>query len=132
MSFWSRVGVQINDLSCFKASCDQHDIEFEQCKDPDFKQAGYKVYAFLKDKSRGRRGYDGYLVEDGGGFKMIVDNDPNYSMITRRLGRNGGKLGRDYTKGVITKGVRKSGKMVDWAREQDDGSIVMKVSSLQL
>ncbi len=132
MSFWMRVGVKIEDLECFKQSCRQNSVRFDENQDTNFKMQGFAVHATLTDTKVNERGRmnTGYLVKDGGGFKVIVDNDPHYSSLTKRLGKNGGKLTRDYTSGVISKGVVRGGGMINSVKEQPDGSVVIKATAL--
>ncbi len=131
MSFWSRLGIAIQDLECFKASCAEHDVSYEENQDANFKMQGMPVHATLKDlKAEGYGSNSAYLVRDGGAYKIVVDNDVNWSTFSRRLGTNGGKVARDYTKGVVMKGVKRNGGMINLVQEQPDGSIIMKVSAL--
>jgi hypothetical protein len=59
---------------------------------------------------------------------MEMDTDPYYNTIVKRLGDNGGRLGRDYTELVIRKEARKSGGMITQAIEQEDGSKILRVA----
>lgn len=123
MSFWAKIGMVINDLGCFRASCQKHGIEYTHNEDQNFKQQGLLVQATLRDTEGGSTAY---LVQDGGGYRVIVDNDPNYSSITRRLGRNGGKLTRDYTVNVAEKQVSSAGGYITSCEEQPDGGMIVK------
>ena len=129
MSFWAKVGVVISDLGCFKNSCNQHDVEYVENTDPAFKMQGFEVHATLRDKGRGQ-GFrrDAFLVRGGGGFRLLIDNDPHYSSLTNRLGRNGGKLTRDYTKEFVARGIRRKGRRIRRVIENPDGSLVLKVA----
>jgi hypothetical protein len=131
MSFWTKCGVTINDLECFRQSCRQNGVEYIVNEDPNFKMQGGEVVAILRDTQRGA-GYarEGYLIRSEGAHKVVLDNDPNYSSLTRRLGRNGGKLTRGYTEGVITKGVKRNNAFISSREEQPDGSIVMKIQKV--
>ena len=128
MSFWMKLGLEINDLGCFKESCKKHDVTFEENQNRDFRWQGHKVAAFLKNKNEGH--VTAYLVEDGGGFKLMLDNDAGYSYLTRRLGQNGGKLTKDYSVSVIKKQVSNSGGFVNSEIEQPDGSVLLRVSTM--
>lgn len=132
MSFWMRLGLAITDIEIFKNMCERYDVEYEECQDPNFWMQGDKVHAILTDRqNRGVQGRNkAYLVQSGGAFKLVMDNDVNYSSIARRVGRNGGKMTRDYAAGVIKKQVRMAGGMVLSQNEQPDGSIVMKASTM--
>ncbi len=125
MSFWSRVGVKIQDLECFKQSCRQHDILYEENQDENFQTGGGKVVATLKDQ---KGGSTAYLIQKGGAIQLYMDTDPRYSSITKRLGRNGGKLTRDYTAGVLRKNIKRSGGMINKVEEQADGSLVVRAN----
>ena len=128
MSNWAKLGITINDLSCFKASCSQNGVEYIKNEDANYHHNGMPVEAILKDlHPQGRAGRDGYLVRADGAFKVVVDNDPNYSSITRRLGRNGGRLTRDYTTEKIRKNVAAAGGMINSMNEADDGSVVVRI-----
>lgn len=126
MSFWSRVGVKIQDLECFRQSCRQHDILYEENLDEHFKMGDGKVVATLKDQ---KGGSTAYLIQKGGAIQLYMDTDPRYSSITKRLGRNGGKLTRDYTAGVLRKNIKKSGGIINKFEEQADGSLLVKVQA---
>lgn len=126
MSFWTRLGLKISDLECFKESCRRHGIEYVENQDKNFKIRGFNVHAILNDQTAGAQ-RQGFLVRDGGAFKMVVDNDASYSTISKRLGRNGGKLTRDYAHNVVKKGVARSGAMINSCKERADGSLVLRV-----
>jgi len=121
--------VVISDLECFKRSCDQQSVEYIENTDANFKMRGYEVQATLRDQVGGGRGSrrEAFLVKDGGGFRLIIDNDPRYSSLTGRLGRNGGKLTRGYSQSFIEKGVRRKGGRIKNRTENPDGSLVLKV-----
>ena len=124
MSFWAKIkGVQIQDLSVFQRVCEKHDITYEQNQDVNFKMNNYRVHAVLSDRRGSSRAY---VVNDGGGFRLVIDNDANYSSLSRRLGTNGGRLTRDYTSEFIQQGVRRKGGSVT-TMEQPDGSLVLRV-----
>jgi len=128
MSFWMKLGMEINDLAVFKNSCKEHDVEYQENKDPNFSFHGAPVEATLRIK--GSRNNGAYLTREGGGFKMHMDNNTNYSDFSRTVGRNGGKLTRDYSVGVIKKQVGASGGMINSALEQPDGSILLRVATM--
>lgn len=132
MSFWAKVETKINDLECFKQSCRQHNIKYEANEDSNFKHQGKNVIAILTDMNEGGPNYSrqAFLVESGGGISLSLDNHVGYGSIATRLGQNGGKLVRDYTKNVIEKGVVRNGGMVSHVVENPDGSLVMKVTAL--
>lgn len=120
MSFWARVGTKITDLECFKASCAEHEIDYEVNEDVNFKMGGSKVVATLRDrKTRGHA----YLIEKMGAIQLFIDSDARYSPMGARIGANGGKLVRDYSKGVVEKNVRRSGGFITSREELPDGSL---------
>ena len=129
MSFWAKCGVTINDLECFRQSCRQNGVTFELNEDPNFTWQGSPVYALLHDTISGKT-RQGFLLREGGAFKLAMDTDASYSQLTKRLGKGGGILCRDYTQGVVEKGVRDAGGMVNSVVEQADGSIVMRIAAL--
>ena len=131
-SFWMRLGVAITDLTVFKESCKQHGIEYELNEDEGKQWSGCPLHATLRDTQKeGRFGCNtAYLVREGGDYRLSVDNDPSYSSITNRLGKNGGKLTRDYTTKEKIQQVQRAGGMINSCVEQPDGSILLKVSSL--
>jgi hypothetical protein len=132
MSFWAKLGLKILDLECFMKACADHDVEYKKNEDVNYKWQGNPVEAVLTDKKAGSHSYgsNAYLVRADGAYKLMIDNDAHYSTITARVGSNGGKITRDYTKAVIEKGVRRNGGMVNFVNEQPDGSIIMKISSM--
>jgi hypothetical protein len=116
MSFWMKAGISITDLECFKMQCAKHQVEYELNQDPNFRIQGLPVHAFLRDKVRtDMAGTEGFLVRDGGAFKLVVDNDQNFSSLTR-----------DYTQDVLSMKIASNGGMVDYTEQMDDGSVVMK------
>ena len=131
MSFWTRCGVTINDLECFRQSCRQNEVEYIENEDPNFKMQGGEVVAILRDKTRtGGYAREGYLIRADGAHKVVLDNDPNYSSLTKRLGRNGGKLTRGYAEGVVTKGVKKNNAFIASRKEEADGSVILKIQKV--
>ena len=125
MSFWCKLGVAISDLGCFKMSCEEHDISYELLeKGNTMQQSGRPVHAILRDRQGGSVAY---LVKEGGGYKVVVDSDPNYSSITKRTGT---KLTRDYAVNVVRQGANRSGAIVNGVTEQPDGSIVMRIAAV--
>lgn len=129
MSFWVKSGIKINDLEVFKSQCQKWQVSYEINQDANFKWQGFPVHATLTDQVD-IHGYqrNGFLVREGGGYKLMVDNDPKYSTLTARLGANGGKMCRDYATEVFKNQVSNAGGFIDYSREMDDGSVVMKVS----
>ena len=129
MSFWMKMGLTISDLTCFKQSCKKNGIDYVLNEDENLYMQGMKVHAILNDTVPGGPSYSrsGFLVRDGGGYKVIIDNDPNYSSITNRLGKNGGLLTRNYAEAVVKKNVAMSGGFVQSTQEQPDGSVLLRV-----
>lgn len=125
MSFWTRLGLTITNVEMFKNMCEQHGVEYIANTNPQTQMQGGKLVATLKD-SQGRYG-QAYLVESGGGIKMLWDNDRNYNSLNR-LGSNGGKLTRDYSAETIRSNVRASGGIITSYREESDGSIILKAA----
>ena len=129
MSFWLRCGLVISDLEMFKQSCKKNGVEYRVNEDSNLEMQGMKVHAFLQDTVPGGPSYrrNATLVRDGGGYKLIIDNDARYSSLTNRLGQNGGRLTRDYAENVVKKNVVMSGGMVQSTQEQPDGSVLIRV-----
>lgn len=133
MSFWSRIGVTINDLECFRQSCKKNGVTMELNQDKNFTWQGSPVHAFLHDEKNmtlntGPR--QGFLLREGGAFKLAMDTDLSYSPMHKRLGKNGGILCRDYTQSVVEKEVKAAGGMINSAVEQADGSVVLRIAAL--
>lgn len=126
MSFWSKIGVKITDLGCFKQSCTQHGIEYIENTDSNKLINGLGVQAELRDLQGPNHAF---LLKDGGAFRLYMDTDAHYSSITKRLGRNGGKLTRDYAANVVQQQVANSGGFVANSVENPDGSLVLRVQS---
>ena len=125
MSFWAKVGVKVTDMDCFKASCRKHGIEFKDAREGDMYN-NYRLRANLYDPAT--RG-SARLVYDGGAFRIMMDTDAGYSAMTRKLGKNGGVLSRDYTREVIDKNISASGGYVTDCEELKDGSLLIKASN---
>ena len=128
MSFWLKLGLEINDLTVFKESCKINNVRYEQNEDSNFQFRGAPVEATLFNAQD--RNLSAYLTREGGGYKLHLDNDANYNNLTHSVGRNGGKLTQDYSVNVIRKQVRQSGGMVNMVTEQPDGSMLMRVSTM--
>ena len=118
MSFWASLGVTIQDLGCFREACKQNGIEYTENEDERFQYQGLTVVAMLRDMHGSG---NGYVVEEKGALRVKMDIDPHYNSIIRRLGRGGGKLGRDYSEMVIRKEARRRGGMVTRTTEDKDG-----------
>lgn len=127
MSFWSQLTVKITDLECFKQSCIKHQVECRENEDSHFTMQNMPVKAILQDQ-KGRS--QAYLIGEKGAFRLVIDNDVRYSSLTGRLGVNGGLLMRDYTTSVVAKGVRRAGGMVNSTQVREDGSVLLRVSTL--
>lgn len=120
MSFWLKLGLAITDIECFKAGCREHGFEYQPIDDPNFMMQGKKVVGTINQNQ-------GFLVQDSGAFRLVVDNDPNYSQVTRKVGKNGGELTRSYAENVVEKNVMLSGGYVESREEQKDGSLILTV-----
>jgi len=127
MSFWAKCTTKITDLTCFKESCRQNDVTYEDVSKSGMQRNGCTVQAVIRD-NKGRS--SAYLLRDQGAFRLMIDSDANYSSITKRLGKNGGRLTRDYAVGAITKNVRQSNAMINSISEQPDGSMVIRISAV--
>ena len=125
MSFWTKVATKINDLNCFKASCAEHEIAYEENQDENFKVGGGKVIATLRDKKT--RGH-AFLIEKMGAVQLFIDTDASYNPMTGRLGANGGKLVRDYSRGVVEKNIKRSGGFITSTEELPDGSLCLRAA----
>jgi hypothetical protein len=124
MSFWATLGVRIEDLECFKQSCRQNEIEYRENMDENKRHNGFPVVATIHDR-RGT-GY-GVLVRREGAIKIEMDTDPGYNSIVNRLGRNGGRLGRDYAEMIVKKQAKKSRGRVLRTIEEPDGWLTVRV-----
>jgi hypothetical protein len=125
MSFWSKLGVTINDLGCFKKACESWNVDYEEVeKGRSMHSQGLPVHAVLKDREGGSVAY---LCKEGGAFRVVMDTDVNYSTIAKRCGT---KLTRDYAANVVRKGVAKSGGIINGVQEQPDGSVIMRIAAV--
>ena len=125
MSFWSKLGVVISDLGCFKSACDLHNISYEELAVGTMRNQGMEVHAVLKDREGNKS--TAYLCKEGGGFRVVMDTDVNYSSIAKRCGT---KLTRDYATEVVRKGVARSGAVINGVQEQPDGSVIMRIAAV--
>ena len=132
MSFWSKIGTEIKNLEMFKAACEQHEVKYEDVSAKGMMRNGLKVQAILTDTKGKGYSNNAFLVQekDSESFKMEIDNDIHYSTLSARLGANGGKLVRDYTRQVVELGIKRNGGCINFVTEQPDGSLLMKVSRM--
>lgn len=128
MSFWSRLGLSIGDLTVFQNMCQRHGVEYIANPDQNFTMQGGRVVATLRD-TRGGGGYsrDAYIIALQGSHKLVWDNDQNYSTLSRRLGQNGGDLTRDYTTEVIRNESVANGGFIMSQEMEADGSVLLRV-----
>lgn len=131
MSFWSKCKTSITDLTCFREACRKNNIAVTEVTDGQ-RMNGLPVRLILKDQDPNRRGYrqEAYLVEDGGAFSLIVDDDRGYSSISGRLGKNGGRLVRDYAEQVVEQQITMNGGMIENREETADGGIVLRIAAV--
>ncbi len=130
MSFWTKVGVKITDIECFKQACRQYDIEYRENTDDTFRWQGSRIVAVLRDLGQNAQNYyssQAFLVESDGALKVVMNTDSQYSSLAARVGS---KLTRDYTQNVVIKGVRKSGGLINSIQEQPDGSVIVKITAV--
>jgi len=126
MSFWTRLGVQITDLNCFKESCRKNNVRYIEETNPEAQWQGMRIQARLEDQE-GRS--HAFLCEYQGGFRVVLDTDAHYSSLTKRLGANGGKLTQSYAIGVAEKQIGLAGGMVIGKENLEDGSVVIRASA---
>jgi hypothetical protein len=130
MSMMAQVsGVEITDLDCLKKVCDKHDgLVFEQGSTEhgtDYK--GRRIVGVLKDLNGGAYSNYALLVETGGkGCGIVVDNDSRYSSISKRFGKDCGRLIRDYSCARLKKGMARHGGMLTSSKVGTDGTVTMK------
>lgn len=128
MSFWAKIhGVKIEDLSCFQAACLKNHVNYVANEDENFFMNDDPVVATLTDQ-KGRS--NAYLVRSGGAIHLEIDNDANYSSLTKRLGKNGGMLMRDYVQNVVEDKVTSNGGFVNTAEVTADGGMLLRVSTM--
>ena len=85
---------------------------------------GMKVHAVLTDRQGGSRAY---LCLDGGGYRVVMDQDPNYSSIAKRCGT---KLTRDYAVNAVRKGISRSNGIINGVTENADGSVTIRAAAV--
>jgi len=125
----TKVETRINDLSCFKATCKKHNVDYVENQDKNFHMKGFPVVATLQDLAPvGGYMKTAYVVEQEGVLALCWDNDQNYASLSNRLGKDGGILMRDYASGIIQRGVSMSGGMINSQEVLQDGSLVLKVA----
>ena len=125
ISFWSKINVTVRDLEVFKHACMKNDVRYDDVTGLGLTHMGFTVKARLWDaKSNGVA----FLMEDGGAYRVSIDNDARYSSITHRLGQNAGILMRDYTQAVVEKSVYAQGGQIVQRISNPDGSIILKMA----
>lgn len=130
MSNWTRIKRIINNLDVLKRCCEDHNVMFREVHGQQFQ--GMPVYAELTDKLNTVR-YDrhdtAYLCEaEEGGYTLAIDNDSNWSTLTKRLGRNGGDLMRSYSEELVMMDVVSQGGSSEWREVQPDRRVLIKIS----
>jgi len=114
MSFWASVKTQIKDLRTFEKVCNRNDVTFDR--------KGKNINMMMDGRVAG------YLTpSDGKAWTLNVDNDVSYSPFSRKFGKNGGTLMRDYAAEVVQVQMVANGGFVTSRSEQKDGSIVMRI-----
>lgn len=114
MSFWATLKTQIKDLRTFEKVCNRNGITLDR--------KGKNVNLAMNNRTVG------YLTPGNkGAWNLNVDNDPRYSEYTKKFGKNGGTVMRDYASEVVQTQMVANGGFVTSRQEQSDGSIVMKV-----
>jgi len=128
LSFWARLGLSIGDLTVMREMCRRHGVEYIENQDPNFTMNGGRVVATLRDMvGHGGVRRDAFIVSLQGTHKLVWDNDQNYSSLSKRLGRNGGDLTRDYTTEVIKKESVANGGFIMSEEREPDGSVLLRV-----
>ena len=128
MSQWSRVKVIVKNTELFKACCEKHGVAFNLNKDSQLQMQGMPVYGILQDQQETSHHSTAYLCAKANEqYQLVIDNDPNWCSITKRVGAGGGLIMRDYTEAVLRNGIRGRGGMVQSCSEQKDRSLLMKV-----
>lgn len=135
MSHYTKIDVAIKDVALFKRLCEKHNIAVQE------HESGIRVstlqgvllaVATLTDmEATGGYSRDAYLAKHGkikNAHQYIGDNDINYNTLAKRLGRNGGKLMRDYSEAIVKRSLQRKGATVTKRTVKEDGSIVMKVA----
>lgn len=133
MSQVVKIKTVIGDIQTFKTICAEHKLEFFEVGSEQFKKyfgssdnyRGQKIKALVKDTT----GYgNAYLVhgQKAGQYDLMIDNDGNYCSITKRLGKDGGLLTRDYAIAVIKKRLAASGARVRQVTTNKDQSITLR------
>jgi hypothetical protein len=125
MSFWSKVGVNLEDLECFRRACEKNQIEFNQTPTTATFR-GETVVAELRDKVGGSQAF---VVRSKGALRLVLDTDAHYSTITQRLGENGGKLGQDYAREVICKETINAGGMLVSENRDASGWLTVRTAA---
>lgn len=114
MSFWCTIKTQIKDLRTFEKVCNKNGVKLDRkSQNINMVMDGQTV---------------GYLTKgDKGSWNLNVDNDPRYSRFTSKFGKNGGTVMRDYAAEVVQTQMVANGGFVQSRKEQQDGSVVLKI-----
>lgn len=115
MSFWATVKTQIKDLRAFEKVCNKNGITLNNVSND-------RVNMIMDGRTAG------YLTKgDKRSWTLNVDNDVSYSPFSRKFGRNGGTIMRDYAAEVVQVQMVANGGFVQSQSIQKDGSIVMRI-----
>ena len=120
MSNWATIKTAITDTNEFRRACERNNVQF--CTENisgTFQK--YEVHAELRDNGK----TFGYLVKDGGSFRVMLDRDSRYRGLAKQIG-DGGCLTRDYAIGVIENSITDANGMVTDKQYNPDGSVTIK------
>jgi len=119
MSFWMKSGVVIEDLECFKITCEKLGVSLEENTElAKRSRSGNDVKYTLRDPAGGTA----CLVHYKGGFRLEGDTD---SSLLRRL-RGGQEITRSYAEETIRKFARSNRMSITGRKVQEDGRIVLR------
>lgn len=131
MSMWMTVKTEVQDLDVFKRICEECDLDFIERDNPKFgyerTRNGQDVFAAVVDRTATSRNY-GLLLEAGkGAYQLAYDSDPHYCTLSKRFGKNGGTLMRDYAAGALKKQMlRRGASQIGKTQTKQDGSLVLR------
>lgn len=130
---WEQIceNVRIKNLEVLKREAESLGLVWEDWNNALFGYPGLTPVGRLFDREgtgfNRRDAIVAEMNESTGTYKLIMDNDVNYSSIANRLGRNAAKLTRNYAAGMLTRAYKNKGCSVKRI-ELENGHLRLKIA----
>ena len=122
MSFYALIKTTITDTEEFRRICERNNINYVE-SETRHTFRNYEVQATLQENGK----VFGYFIKDGGAFRVLLDKDASYRGVAKHLG-DGGILTRDYSCGMLEKGIVDNNGMIIDKQYNPDGSVTIRAA----